>query len=138
MGTNYYAAGHQNDPEYHIGKRSAAGYYCWDCRQTLCMDGEANVNSCRSRWYDRCPKCGKSCERESLSESALGLEMGLNEFPPGGKAGVRSCSSFRWARALNDIQEIVDEYGTILTRDEFLKMVEECPIHHNSYGREFI
>ena len=41
MGTNYYLKGHRGDdnPKYHIGKRSAAGLYCWDCHITLCKGG---------------------------------------------------------------------------------------------------
>ena len=32
MGTNYYACDKETKEElYHIGKRSAAGYFCWDC-----------------------------------------------------------------------------------------------------------
>ncbi len=32
MGTNYYACDKETKEElYHIGKRSAAGHYCWDC-----------------------------------------------------------------------------------------------------------
>ena len=38
MGTNFYLN------ERHVGKRSAAGWYCWDCKQTLCADGEHNVH----------------------------------------------------------------------------------------------
>ena len=39
MGTNFYII--DKDQEYsegrHIGKRSAAGWYCWDCGTTLCI-----------------------------------------------------------------------------------------------------
>lgn len=48
MGTNYYARGYRRiadmDPQYHIGKRSAAGLYCWDCGKTLCKDGESGIH----------------------------------------------------------------------------------------------
>jgi hypothetical protein len=39
MGTNFYSRGGR-----HIGKRSAAGWYCWDCKQTLCANGEQYVH----------------------------------------------------------------------------------------------
>ena len=29
----------EDSPEVHIGKRSAAGPYCWDCGVTLCEGG---------------------------------------------------------------------------------------------------
>lgn len=38
MGTNFYFNGQ------HVGKRSAAGWYCWDCHKTLCADGEEFVH----------------------------------------------------------------------------------------------
>lgn len=46
MGTNFYLKGHRgdDDPKYHIGKRSAAGLYCWDCRITLCKGGESAIH----------------------------------------------------------------------------------------------
>ena len=33
------------DPVYHIGKRSAAGMYCWDCDDTLCPGGKSQVHA---------------------------------------------------------------------------------------------
>jgi len=50
MGTNYYTINTDErkidhmDPEFHIGKRSAAGMYCWNCGLTLCKDGEEFVH----------------------------------------------------------------------------------------------
>lgn len=51
MGTNFYLAGWQkladsdDDPAVHVGKRSAAGLYCWDCGVTLCKAGIQGVHS---------------------------------------------------------------------------------------------
>jgi len=42
MGTNFYFSSGG-----HIGKRSAAGWYCWDCKQTFCADGEKYVHYCK-------------------------------------------------------------------------------------------
>lgn len=51
MGTNYYWAdklaedpSNKDDINVHIGKRSAAGTYCWDCGTTLCLDGARYVH----------------------------------------------------------------------------------------------
>lgn len=51
MGTNFYTIDitknekiDHMDPEFHIGKRSAAGLYCWDCDITLCKDGKEFVH----------------------------------------------------------------------------------------------
>lgn len=59
MGTNYYWAdlleGLDDDKRYdrrheldcHIGKRSASGHYCFDCRVSLCKEGEKHVHGLR-------------------------------------------------------------------------------------------
>lgn len=145
MGTNFYLKGHRgdDDPKYHIGKRSAAGLYCWDCRITLCKGGESVIHQGQltahwDKWHWQCPKCGRPPTGEDLSESAVGRELGLNPSPPGKKSGVRSCSSFRWARKLGKVKNIVDEYGREYTREEFLQMLEECPIRFtDSCGERF-
>lgn len=139
MGTNFYVKGHKHDddPKYHIGKRSAAGFYCWDCRVTLCKDGESGVHTGRSEWHEVCPKCGKPPQKESLDISSAGRELGFNKSAPQKKSGVASCSSFTYARTLGRIKKIVDEYGREYTRQEFEKMLEECPIMFSSLGTWF-
>ena len=98
MGTNFYFRGHRDDdnPEFHIGKRSAAGLYCWDCRITLCREGESKVHK-RPTWYNSCPSCGQMPVKESLEVSAVGRELGFNKSQPRFKVGVKGCSSFSWA-----------------------------------------
>ena len=44
---------------YHIGKRSAAGRYCFNCGTTLCRYGSQYVHH-DAPWYDVCPICGSS------------------------------------------------------------------------------
>lgn len=138
MGTNFYIKGHRNsdDPRYHIGKRSAAGLYCWDCGVTLCKGGESRVHY-GDGFFDKCPNCGKGREEEPLSESSAGRELGFNHSKPVKKTGVQSCSSFTWARDLGRIRCIVDEYGRAYTREEFHKMLLECLIQMKSYGGYF-
>jgi len=139
MGTNFYIKGKRgnDNSRYHIGKRSAAGWYCWDCGITLCKNGNEGVHT-KSEWYSKCPKCGKYPNEESLSDGAAGRELGFNKKPFQKKKGVASCCSFSWARELGRIQKIEDEYGREFTREEFLQMLEECPIQYwGSMGREF-
>lgn len=139
MGTNFYIKGHQgnDDPRYHIGKRSAAGMYCWDCHTTLCMGGESKVHFDYG-WHKKCPVCGKSEDEESLSESSAGRELGFNKGEPVKKSGVKSCCSFSWARELKGIKHIVDEYSTEYSLDEFKAILAECPIQYrHSIGIEF-
>ena len=47
MGTNFYTT-----KGVHIGKRSAAGMYCWHCRTTLCEQGEEGVDTAEHLTYD--------------------------------------------------------------------------------------
>jgi len=138
MGTNFYRKGyiHTDDPRFHIGKRSAAGYYCWDCKVTLCKGGKDRVHY-DDDWYDKCPICGKEPKDEGWNSSA-GRELGFNKTKPKTKTGVASCSSFTWARELGKIRKIQDEYGKHFTREEFQEMLLECPIqYHDSMGQEF-
>lgn len=161
MGTNYYIAGHRHDddPEVHIGKRSAAGLYCWDCKVSLHRRGERHVHDgptglkftgLRSLmahdrsidWHDACPKCGGAEAEETMEESSAGRELGFNTSEPARKSGVRSCASFSWAMdpsRLDDIDRIEDEYGTEYSRSDFLrKVLAECPIRfHDSIGTWF-
>jgi len=161
MGTNFYIKGHRDsdEPKYHIGKRSAAGLYCWKCRTTLCKDGKSEIHSGpkdvkynsggfmdikdynekeNERWYDKCPHCGLEPEKENLENSSSGRELGFNKNCPQKKIGVSSCSSFTWARRLTPkIKLIEDEYGQIYTRKEFDKVLEECPIQFELLGVEF-
>ena len=157
MGTCFYVRGHANsddhtNPSVHIGKRSAAGIYCWDCHQTLCMQGEEAIHySGRNEFYDKCPKCGKEPIKEELSESAAGRELGFNKDEPRRKKGVASCCSFTWAmspddlciniddnlqvpcdfddhEAIYDAAPVEDEYGRLYTIPEFMTMLKECPV----------
>ena len=165
MGTNFYIRGfgHSDDPKDHIGKRSAAGLYCWTCMRTLCVNGPTAVHQGRSDWWKRCPKCDAAPEKENLEESAAGRELGFNKKPLARK-GVRSVCSFSWAmdpktlleqvkRALPDCphchraydapgakdEVIEDEYGTLYTLQQFTETIlADCPIQSfDSIGQYF-
>lgn len=135
----------------HIGKRSAAGPYCYDCDVTLCPGGKDRVHMGRMGdvWPDHCPKCGKTKTDESLDEGAVGVELGFATAKTTRPTGVRSCSSFSWAQQPAEViarcnenpdDEIIqDEYGRRLTGREFLGMLEaNCPIRFtHSIGKDF-
>ena len=145
MGTNFYLKGHtdSDDPKFHIGKRSAAGPYCFDCKITLCKGGDAGIHTTKwnryeKDWYNKCPFCGKKPIKEDFGSGAAGRELGFDKSPFSRKTGVASCSSFTWARKLCKVRKIEDEYGIEYTRDEFEKMLEECPVqYHHSIGQWF-
>lgn len=159
MGTNFYIRGHRrdDDPGYHIGKRSAAGMYCWDCGVTLCKDGNEAVHQGRSEWHKSCPKCGAKPHTEDFSNSTGGRELGFNKNTPAKKTGVASCSSFSWALKFDEIKweehgfcpccnqiftrrdkVIEDEYERLYTLAEFESVLSECPIQYtDSIGQYF-
>ena len=147
MGTNFYKLSKTRnqdnmDPKYHIGKRSAAGWYCWDCSITLCKDGPSKIHYSEYDWYDKCPNCGKKPIKENLDEGAVGRELGFNKSEFKRKTGVKSCCSFSWAMPLDGLKKckfVKDEYGRKYTIEEFRKMIlEECPIiYTNIIGEWF-
>lgn len=137
MGCNFYLLDGR-----HIGKRSAAGFYCFDCSITLCKEGNKGVHLGRSEWDCICPKCGQFPKNESLENSSVGLELGFNRMSTEEKKGVRSCSSFTWALDPIHLQNriiVKDEYGKRYKIHEFLKMLKtQCPIQfYDMIGQEF-
>lgn len=120
MGTNYYIKGYDNpeknerdedSPDWHIGKRSAAGLFCFKCDITLCKTGPEGVHY-GTPWHDACPTCGKKYDREGLEESSGGLELGFNKNPTAIKEGVSTASSFSFAMDFTQIvKKLQDEFG---------------------------
>lgn len=144
MGTNFYLRGWKSkdsmDPTYHIGKRSAAGVYCWDCGVTLCAGGINGVHYSKYVWLKSCPKCGGKPGKESLASGAAGRELGFNSSPFARKTGVNSCSSFSWVIPKEKVfrsKAVWDEYGRKYIMEEFRSMLEECPIQYEKYGEWF-
>jgi len=151
MGTNFYIRDADGSEGDHIGKRSAAGWYCWDCDRSLCIDGEDYVHY-DNEFAKSCPVCNKPVVMESLNNGAVARELGFDKSPHGRKTGVASCSSFRWALKPNQLQHrirrqypvddaglvIMDEYGHEFTWAEFQAILEECPIQfYDMIGKEF-
>lgn len=138
------AAVDRNEPEYHIGKRSAAGHYCWDCRLTLCKDGEDGLHQscrheigCRCRWFNACPQCGGKVQKNGFNpvDVELGFAASLTVKP----TGVTGASSFSYAQKPKLVEQICqefsgekvveNEYGKRFTGAEFLQMLDtNCPI----------
>ena len=163
MGTNFYKRGHcrEDDPDNHLGKRSAAGLYCWDCGVTLCKAGESRIHHSgfdrEATWYTKCPQCGAEPMGADISTSAVGRELGFNKAAPAAKRGVDGCASFTWAMPqevylalgpevcptcgsqYDDPEKIIeDEYGTLYTREEFEAVLTECPVIYVEHtGTEF-
>lgn len=138
-----------DDPRWHIGKRSAAGPYCWDCDLTLCKGGNAAIHHSGNEWFDQCPNCGKTqTDKPGLSGPA-GVELGFAEPAVTRPRGVRGTSSFSWAQEPemvgaicernSDAKIVQDEYGDLLTGREFLNMLlTNCAVQFtDSIGQRF-
>ena len=110
MGTNFYILNGTNEGP-HIGKRSAAGLWCWECNVTLLAEGIQEIHSGKGYWLECCPNCGATKSEESLDFSSAGRELGFNKSDPMKKTGVASCASFSWAiepSALEIVERIVN------------------------------
>ena len=165
MGTNFYLIGipegeDDSDPRWHIGKRSAAGMYCFDCGVTLCEQGEEFIHHCHYRvsandpktplaidytfthtprcdwldvtWLENCPVCKTKFEKEDLKDSSAGLELGFNKKVTK-KTGVHTCSSFSWAMTKEDVISRVEELMGLEVLEEGSKSVAVV----DEYGIEF-
>lgn len=156
MGTNYYFRGSDLEDSRsgdHIGKRSAAGAYCWDCMISLCRYGEREVHKAPLKdlgnwFFNICPNCGKSPQKMDFSQPghAAGIELGFSSERTKRDTGVTSCSSFSWDigpdKAILRLwagEEVIDEYGHEMSAEEFLAMLDlNCPIRfYDSIGRDF-
>jgi hypothetical protein len=162
VGTNFYT---DRKNTQHIGKRSAAGLYCWDCGVTLCRGGEPGihqggprvvgsaglrpgVNTQDPNWYTECPRCGQkktSSKNDWIKSGPVAVELGFAEPELTRPKGVTGCSSFTWAmrpeaflvRRPNTL--VWDEYGRRMTHREFVQMIDlNCPARFlNMIGRDF-
>jgi hypothetical protein len=163
MGTNFYwkiegesllptgasIAYDRDEPTVHIGKRSAAGRFCWDCMRTLCLGGEQDIHSGRSSWNETCPHCGKPPMNEKFGEGAGGVELGFVKPHQERPTGVRSVASFSWAQDPTIVRHICEnrpgdvlienEYGDTFTGADFLALLHNnCPIEFtHSIGKVF-
>ena len=143
----------EHNIQVHIGKRSAAGIYCYDCGTTFEKHGTHYVHSGHGEQVKQCPSCGKKREKESDGGAGM-RELGFNKEPFKIKTGVKTCCSFTWTLMkhkwrIEDLRDeedpvlyeggittpinqrkriIVNEYGDEYTASEFIQLLEECPI----------
>jgi hypothetical protein len=138
-----------DDPRIHIGKRSAAGRYCWDCDQTLCSGGKERVHY-GDPFLSKCPSCGKEeAPVDGLKTGPVAVELGFAQPETKRPTGVQGCSSFSWAQDPDRVRKvcgerpeevlIVDEYDRRMTCAEFIEMLDSnCPLEYTgSIGVHF-
>lgn len=87
----------------HIGKRSAAGKYCFNCNHTACNGGVKGVHQNGSSFSNECPICGRKTEYTYSFTFQWSKEI--------------------WKRIFEkaDTLSIYDEYDREFTKEEFLQ-----------------
>ena len=132
MGCNFFIYNKLTKEKIHIGKRSAAGYYCWNCKTTLCKRENEGVhldcNGCWEsshkkihdcKWFDRCSYCGCTPDKENLFNSSAERELGMNTLAMEKKKGVRRCFSFTFALEPYKIDNIMKKNGNLVIVSEY-------------------
>lgn len=157
MGTNYYWIDNPDnfdemDPRIHIGKRSAAGRYCYDCgiyltaqsTQYAHMGKRDEFNEYINRKFDVCPNCGKGPSDEFI---AADRELFRGTPVPSQLHGVQGVSSFTWTMVKHKTDIVMwlktdknkkiirNEYGDEFSADEFLgNELRHCIILFQMYA----
>lgn len=87
----------------HIGKRSAAGMFCFNCNETMCDGGKEKVHHSGFDFYTICPKCG--CKPEYTYSFRF------------------QWSKDFWKELFAEVDEldIYDEYDEHFTKQQFLE-----------------
>jgi len=116
------------DHAQRIGLRTDAGYYCFECNQTLCSDGPSQIHTGRASWFDHCPKC----------EAAVPANLATSAGP------VLIAKSFTWELPKTELKELLKgtkkkviegSDGREYTRAEFLEFIEEkCRFQFDDEG----
>lgn len=138
MSTNFYWIKNPESKEsihVHIGKRSAAGLFCWKCGIGQCKwsrDVHQGPGRMELGTFDTCPGCGNSFEIKATGwDHTAGVELGFAKSRNLSRTGIGTASSFTWtmlshkwklqSMITDDRKVIRDEYGDEYTAREFLE-----------------
>lgn len=116
MGLNVYTL-----DKVHIGKRTADGVWCWNCRVRAKII-EDPMDSKKFFWY--CPKCGQKGCNETLY-SPVARELGFDESNPRKHIGIDGANGFIWQ---------VGEFGLGNTIDEIKKNIKKRKYVKTEHG----
>lgn len=137
------------DPEIHLGKRSGAGRFCWDCMVTLNMGGNSAIHMGKSDWHPACPKCNKTEKDKYPTRFDKVADVEKETIPEDRPTGIASSCSFSWAQNPEGVLAIleqrpndllvIDEYEETYTGVTFATMLRNsCPVHFtDSVGTRF-
>lgn len=123
MGMNIYKL-KKNGGE-HIGKRWAAGVWCWDCRVKAERDHLAMF------WF--CPKCAQRCSERTLAFNPAFRELGFDKTKERKHIGVDGAGGFIWhaknkedaKKKLKGVEKVVTEYGKRWPIKRFWRMFDD-------------
>jgi hypothetical protein len=120
----------------NIGKRYAAGIWCWNCK----IEAERDEIGCF--WF--CPNCEKRCSDNTLSYNPAFRELGFDKTKPHKKEGINGASAWIWCidkefglgesiekvkYKLKRYKKLKTEYGEIWTikqvNNMFLDIIKE-------------
>lgn len=138
MGMNVYTASKIGDCRRgtHIGKRWAAGIWCWDCgRQLKAHDGRLD-----------CSRCGKSILVADLKFNPAMRELGFEKAKPMKHRGIDGASGFVWQvgvhglgldraavkKALGAAKHVITEYGDRWPISKFWAMFKDIITEEDS------
>lgn len=117
-----------NYEDKHIGKRYAAGVWCWDCKVPLFDEDRTETVAGLQMpvQLDKCPSCGKQKE-ETVYNPAL-RELGFDKSKPKQHTGIDGASGFIWC--------IDDTYGLGTSKEEILYCINKEKYVIDEYGRK--
>jgi len=114
-----------NDKWYHLGKRSAAGRYCYDCQQTLAYretdsgwkwaDNKV-IHTMSTNHSEKCLRC----------EKVLDYEVSQRKKSEGIREGVMLVSSFTIRLRFHELINFYNSVKNTVVEDFLLVEVEGC------------
>lgn len=121
-----------NYEDKHIGKRYAAGIWCWDCKVPMFDPHDTSIKGTN---YEYCRSCGKKRpDYKDMPYNGAMRELGFDKKKPKEHSGIDGASGFIWCiddhyglgtskeeilYSLKDIKEVIDEYGRRMSIKEF-------------------
>jgi len=131
MGMNIYRMNGE-----HIGKRFAAGIWCWDCKVYCESDTKTRTHTC--------PKCGQVLEYGTAQFNPAMRELGFDKSEEKEHTGIDGASGFIWhgrdredaLRRLGKPRKLKTEYGEVWPIKRFWRMFKDV-IQENYEEGEF-
>ena len=144
MGMNFYVFDKTSPSKRgaHIGKRSAAGVWCWDCKE----------EAAESKGVFFCFFCGaKRSIKDKTMFSPAFRELGFDRTTPRAREGIDGAGAFTWQlgsegdnlgattvkemeEKVSEIKDFINEYDEHYAADQFKAVLSECLIRRFSFS----